>query len=406
MMDRAPHLGLFALALAVALGAACSPNAARPGRNACTLRPSPPGCGDPCSASEPCSAGTHCASGRCAAECSDVAPCGTGEACSSDGTCVATTNMDAGPGHDAFFVPIDAPRGDTTCASVEVTTTMTTPNVILIIDQSGSMGMEQFPAGSGVYRWDALEGALMANPDGLIFSLQGSVRWGMAFYREPAFSCPAVVSVPCGLNNYAALNSTYTSLSPGGGTPTGESINQVIATRDGLIDDPNQPTIFILATDGEPYTCGNPDDIVAGQAYSVGAVRNAFDLGIRTYVISVGSDIDMGHLQDVANAGVGSTGTPAAPFWLASDTASLSSALATIVGGAVSCNLLLNGTLDPSQACSGTVTLAGTELVCNDPNGWHAVDPTHIQLDGTACDMLLSGVTPLHATFPCGVILI
>jgi hypothetical protein len=342
-------------------------------------------------------------SSRCTAECSDDHPCEAGQTCSADGTCVASA-VDAGPGHDAFSPLVDADR-DATCASVEVTTTLTTPNVIVIIDQSGSMGMEQFPAGSGVYRWDALLGALMT-PGGIVQSLEGTVRWGMAFFRGPAFGCPGVTTIPCALNNYANLDARYRMLSPGGGTPTGESINQVLATRDTLIDDPSQPTIFILATDGEPNTCANPDDTAGGEMYSVGAVQNAYDLGVHTYVISVGSDVDTRHLQDVANAGVGSTGAPDAPFWLANDTASLSSALSTIVGGVVSCNLTLAGTLDPSQACSGTVTLAGTELVCNDPNGWHAVDSTHIQLDGTACDMLLSGVTPLRATFPCGVILI
>jgi hypothetical protein len=319
--------------------------------------------------------------------------------------CVVDPGMDGGPDHDAAFVRVDADR-DTTCASVEVGTTLSTPNVILIIDQSGSMGMEQFPAGSGILRWDALEGALMANPAGLIFSLQGSVRWGMAFFRGPAFGCPGLSTVPCALNNYATLDSTYRSLHPGGGTPTGESINAVLATRDTLISDPNQPTIFILATDGEPNTCANPDDTAGGEAYSVGAVQNAFDLGVRTYVISVGADTDTAHLQALANAGIGSSGSPAAMFWLANDTATLSDALATIVGGVVSCNLTINGTIDPAQACSGSVTLAGTPLTCGDPNGWHAVDANHIQLDGTACDMLLSGTTPLVATFPCGVILI
>jgi len=319
--------------------------------------------------------------------------------------CVASA-FDAGPntGHDAAFIPIDA-NFDTTCASVEVGTMRTTPNVIVIVDQSGSMGLEQFPAGSGTYRWDALESALMANPAGLVFSLQSSVRWGMAFFHGPDFNCPGVTTVPCALNNYATIDGVYRGLRPNGGTPTGESINQIIATRDTLISDPNQPTIFIVATDGEPNTCADPGDTPGGEAFSVGAVQNAFDLGIETYVISVGNDTGDTHLQNLANAGVGSSGTPAAMFWRANDTATLSAAISTIVGGVVSCNLQLMGMIDPAQACSGSVTLAGNPLTCGAPDGWHAADATHIQLDGAACTMLLAGVTPLRATFPCGVLL-
>src|SRR5205085_3319992 len=116
--------------------------------------------------------------------------------------------------------------------------------------------------------------------------------------------------------------------------------------------------------------------------------------GIDTYVIGVGTDALASNLQAMANAGIGSSGSPPAPWYQPMDTAGLATALSTIVGGIRSCNLTLVGMIDPAQACSGTVTLAGTPLVCNDPNGWHAIDMSHIQLDGTACSMLLAGSTP------------
>jgi hypothetical protein len=126
-------------------------------------------------------------------------------------------------------------------------------------------------------------------------------------------------------------------------------------------------------------------------------------MNISTYVIGVG-DATSSNLQQMANAGVGSSGSPPAMWWQPMNTMSLSDALTTIVGGVRSCNLTLMGMIDPTQACTGTVTLAGTPLTCNDPNGWHAVDATHITLDGNACTALLAGSTPLIATFPCGVV--
>lgn len=318
--------------------------------------------------------------------------------------------MDASTGIDttvdAPIIPTDGPRPDHTCASATIGTELATPNVIVIVDQSGSMGTNDFPAGSGTSRWDALENALMASPDGLIFSLQSSVRWGMAWFHGGS-GCPGnTTTIACALNNYTAIDTQYMMLNPGGATPTGEAIDYVLANRATLISDATQPTIFILATDGDPNTCADNRDSVTGQANSLSAVRSAYTMGIPTYVISVGADANQANLQAVANAGAGDPATDAM-FWLATDTATLSSALSTIVGGVRSCMLNLNGMIDVAQACSGTVTLGDPPMTlgCNDPNGWHAIDGTHIQLDGDACTALLAGTVPLTATFPCGVII-
>ncbi len=310
---------------------------------------------------------------------------------------------------DGNVQPIDVPPADNTCAAVEVGTTLATPNVVVIVDQSGSMGTNDFPTGSGVHRWDALENALMANPDGLIHSLEASVRWGMAWFHGASRgeTCPNNTHiVDCALNNYDAINTQYMALSPGGNTPTGEAIDYVVSNLSTIIDDPSQPTIFILATDGDPNTCASNNDTRGGQMHSVSAVTAAFNRtpSIPTYVISVGTDSMMANLQAVADAGAGGSG---GHVYLATDTTTLSDALTTIVGGVVSCSLTLAGMIDPTAACSGgsMVTLAGNPLTCGDPNGWHAVDATHIQLDGDACTTLLGGARPLTATFPCGVII-
>jgi hypothetical protein len=399
------RFGLFALVVTTAAGCECgSPTTSQ---DVCALPGAPMSCGALCSPAVPCGPGTHCVDNHCAAECSAAHACLNGARCAPNGTCA--TIMDGAiatdGARDGNVQPIDVPPTDTTCAAVEVGTTLATPNVIVIVDQSGSMGTNDFPMGSGVHRWDALQNALMANPAGLIHSLQASVRWGMAWYHGGNMCPNNTHTVDCALNNYDAINTQYMALSPGSFTPTGEAINYVIAHLGTIIDDPSQPTIFILATDGDPNTCASSNDTTGGQMRSVAAVTTAFNRtpSIPTYVISVGSDASMANLQAVANAGVGGTGH----VYLATNTAMLSDALTTIVGGVVSCNLTLAGTIDPTAACSGgsMVTLAGAPLTCGDPNGWHAIDATHIQLDGTACTTLLGGARPLTATFPCGVII-
>lgn len=327
---------------------------------------------------------------------------------------------DAGPGGSRVDSAIDAPGLDigptstidatTVCAAQRVMARRVTPNVIVIVDQSSSM-TEDF---GRTNRWDGLRDSLLDTPDGLIATLESSVRFGLALYSSraddgPAIGmCPMITWVDPAIDNFDAIDAVYGPADPIDETPTGESIDAVLARITDVPDPTDDPTIFILATDGEPDTCGEPNP-QTGQDESVAAIERAYDRAIRTFVISVGNDVGMDHLQDVANAGVGrGAGDPDAPFWVAGDDEGLRSALVEIVGGELSCVITLEGRIeDLTEACTGTVVLDGTTIPCDDDNGWRAIDETHIELLGTACDRLQSNPrATLEATFPCGVILI
>jgi hypothetical protein len=272
-----------------------------------------------------------------------------------------------------------------------------------VIDRSGSM--DQNFDGTGT-RWEVLERALVDNPDGLIYMLQSSVRFGTAMYTNESSpsGCPDLLTVPCAIDNYATIQADYTTRGPGGQTPTGESVSAVLSMIDTLAPVRTDPTIIVLATDGEPDTCADGNDEVNGRIMSVNAAMDAYAAGVRLYVISVGTDTATSHLQEVANAGVGmpvSSGT--APFWVATDTAGLRDALTMIVGGVLSCTVQLEGMIDVAQACSGTVTLGTDTLACG--TDWRAVDSTHIELLGAACTRLQTTMDELSATFPCGVVI-
>lgn len=361
------------------------------------------GCGNRCTAGTPCPTGLYCTSGgSCGADCDWAAQtgCNAGEACGANGQCGVV-------GTDGAVIT-DGGVPDNICADVSLNTNHTTPNVILIIDRSGSMTGD-FGRGT---RWSVLRNSLTATPDGLIHTLQGSVRFGLAMYSgqsDTGVACPNLVTVNPALDNYDAINTIYQANEPDHGTPTGESINAVVANS-ALSMSNAEPTIFVLATDGAPNACSGTG--VDGKPASVAAVQAAHDIGIRTYVIGVGSDVDLddAHLTDLANAGLGHTSGPDEMFWRVNDEAGLTDALMTIVGGTISCDIeLTNGSIDtsiPGVYCAGSsVALNGTALPCDDPNGWTAVDSTHIRLQGTACDALLATGGGVTATFPCGIVL-
>ena len=76
-----------------------------------------------------------------------------------------------------------------------------------------------------------------------------------------------------------------------------------------------------------------------------------------------------------------------------------------MIGGAVGCDVALNGWVQAGKECMGsTVTLGTEKLACNNANGWVLADPRHIRLQGTACDRFMrGGAGSLKVEFPCGV---
>jgi len=296
----------------------------------------------------------------------------------------------------------DAPT-DTTCASRTVTTRQVTPNVIVIVDQSASMN-EDF---GGVTRWDALRDALLG-VDGPIARLDGSIRFGWVTYTDvlATAGCPDLVTLPAALGNFDAIATAYRLESPLPGlTPTGAAIARVLAQIATLAPSRIDPTVLIVATDGEPNTCADAYDLPGGRRESLDAITSAYTMGIETFVVSVGTEITTPHLQALANAGQGrGPGDPPADLWIASDVTGLDTALSTIVAGITSCELELDGSIaDLARACEGTVGFDGDPpLVCGD--GWRAIDQTHIELLGAACDRLLATDDAFHATFPCDVV--
>jgi hypothetical protein len=165
------------------------------------------------------------------------------------------------------------------------------------------------------------------------------------------------------------------------------------------------PKAIVLATDGEPDTCDEPDP-QNGQEESIAAAQAAFAMGIPTHVISVGDEVSQDHLQQLANVGAGraTDSSEPAPYYQALAPDQLVDAFDAIIGGSVSCSFTLAGKV-MTDACDGTVSIDGDELECG--SQWRLVDDTTLELLGDACDRLEDGAEhDVEATFPCGTVLI
>jgi hypothetical protein len=321
----------------------------------------------------------------------------------------------------------DGTSGDApVCGYIDVQLGKTIPTVILLIDGSSSM-----PTTFGdTTRWDAVYETLMstaAAPDtGVVKRLEGSVRFGLTIYTsyEKASSCPMLTEVAPELNNHAAIDAVYGA--PGAEpppdsvpkadwhqTPTSESLEKVheaLAAMGG-----NEPKVIVLATDGLPDTCANPNVETSGTGDEKRAVEDlvvseagkAYDDGIRTFVIGVDLAKARDHLQEVANAGVGldPEGDDKAPYYVAENEQDLVDAFQAIIGSVTDCLLELETPLTGMDSeKSGVVKLDGEPA--SHGTDWRMVDVNTLEILGAKCQALLAGeITKVSASWPCEDIL-
>ena len=108
----------------------------------------------------------------------------------------------------------------------------------------------------------------------------------------------------------------------------------------------------------------------------------------------------------MANAGAGvQAGQPNAPYYISNTPQDLTNAFNSIIGGVISCDLMINGSVEPSQAAAGQVLLNGMQLMYG--TDWTLVGGDTIRLLGAACDTLKGSTNPVvTASFPCGTVIL
>jgi len=299
------------------------------------------------------------------------------------------------------------------CANGLAQTSRLTPRVMMVLDGSCSMSTT-YPANGAPSetrcrenpngRWAALRNALIDPQRGIVTRLAGAVEFGVAvFGTQPSCPFPSP-PIPPAKNNLQAVQNALPAVQPGMYTPTGAALDMIYdMINPDQLDSNAGPDIVILATDGEPNSCG---DANPNYQPSIDAVTNGKNKGILTYIISLADMSGTFHdnLQNLADIGAGKMGST---LYAPTNPDELEANLQTLVGGAVGCDVALNGVVAMDKACDGHVTLNGVALKCNDSNGWVLTDSRHIRLQGKACDQLkASGSAELEAQFPCGVFMV
>jgi von Willebrand factor type A domain-containing protein len=294
--------------------------------------------------------------------------------------------------------PPGDPGPDANCPAVHFTASQVNPSVQLLIDRSGSMSTDL--AGTSTSRYQAMHDALVGT-GGVVATLQGKAYFGASLFSSDN-PCPMLYkSQPRQMMNLTSIKSLIESQGPNGNTPTPPAIDQTVADFVAHPAPQGSPPVIVLATDGLPNSCTDGSDTTP---QTVVAAKAAYAAGVRLFVLGIAGVNDT-FLQSVANAGVGvQSGQPNAAYYTANSPQQLKDAFNAIIGGVLSCDLALNGTIDPDQAMGGTVTLNGQTLTYG--TDWKVVNGSTLELLGAACDTLKNSAMPqVDASFSCGATL-
>ncbi len=296
----------------------------------------------------------------CSAEIGE--PSGGGDDNSDDGTC-----------DEEFCRPDAAP--EVSCDEVRAIEIEEAdpPDLLLVVDRSGSMGGDA----GGAQKWatmrDALGVTLNDNTD--------QVNFGLMLFPDNNDCNAGQVSTPASPGSSAAINTSLQQANPNGNTPTHASLENALTYYEGAVVNPNGRYV-LLATDGQP-NCGS-----SAVDKSVNAITALFNAGIPTFVLGFGSGVDGNTLQAMANAGGQNQ------YYAADSPVQLAAALAAITSNVAlpECEFSLGEVpADPTRLrlYFDDVEVARSSL---HTDGWDWDEVTNVlTIYGAACEELQSG---------------
>jgi hypothetical protein len=279
-------------------------------------------------------------------------------------------------------------------ATFPITTSKTAPNVMLVVDESGSM-TETVP-GTTSTKWDSLKDSLKA----LLAQYVGEVNWGLSVFPKPgaADQCtPGAVDVPVGPNNtqkVLAVLQPLTDQTIGGSTPTDQTIQAVMAG--GGLNDTTRNNYILLMTDGLP-NCGSDGTGVEKTIASAYAATPS----VSTFVVGIGADTQSSPQTLDSWATAGHSARKTSPlYYQANNVNDLNMAFGEIVAGIASCTYKL--TDKPDDPSLLTVYIDG-HLVPIDATNGVTYDPgsQSIVLHGMSCDTVKAGAAKVDVIYGC-----
>jgi hypothetical protein len=298
---------------------------------------------------------------------------------------------------------------DANCPDVTFIGMPTTPSISLVLDRGSSMFSNNLGT---VTRYAAMRDVFVGT-GGVVTQMDAEAYFGASVYTcsdGSASSQLSMINTPRALSNASAIGS---ALATGNATtsfnsPTHAALDATVASfAASPPPDASSPAI-ILATDGQPTSCGTGPGANGGPDAAVNAAAAAYAAGVPVYVVAITSTPSP-LFQELANVGQGrpryATGAESIPYYSATDPQYLLDTVRTMMSGIISCDQMLSADIDASQAMSGTVVYNQKTLTYG--VDWLLVNGNTIRLLGDTCNTLR--VTPnsyVAATFPCGAILL
>ncbi len=250
------------------------------------------------------------------------------------------------PTFETDKTPVDGGDGGgdatSTCATVKAEAKLTPVNMVVMYDQSGSMGdTTEDPSFDPAKRWIPVGDAMKAF---FVDPASAGMRASLTFFANAANSCTAsdyeTAEVALTPLPSTTLKDTVDVHAPKGDTPTRAAMAGAITQAQAVLaTHPGEKTVIVLVTDGEPYGCGINDQTqsdaeIGNVASDVAAVAPT----IPTYVVGVGPSV--ANLDAVAAAG-GTTALHVSVGTPATTTAELTAAMAKIRGQLTSCDFAI-----------------------------------------------------------------
>jgi len=356
--------------------------------------------GQYCSVTNVCIPNDTCADD---ADCEGSLHCGDESSrCLGDGECAATGDCDEGMVCDTQNEECVI-GGE--CGATEINADRKAPNVLILLDRSGSMDGDA----GGDSRWNVAKGAIQVVTD----AYDADIRFGLATYSAClSGGCSAgSIVVAIADDNAAAVNGFLADKldegSSNGNNNTGSGIQYLCDSGDpetttgkslgALVGEPSlqatdRDNAVLLITDGEESgSC-----VVGGMDGRAGAAALlAQSNSVRTYVVGLG--INSSTLNQIAVAGGTGQLVPA------DNLADLTQALSDIATDVMSCEIVLGSEPPNPDDIHVFFNDEIPAIPLDSVDGW-TYDPASLTITfhGASCDLLKSGtVTDIDVVYGC-----
>lgn len=299
-------------------------------------------------------------------------------------------------GAGGTLIPQGGQGGLEECASSEAEPELTTLDIVILLDRSGSMSGPKWTGSVDAIGQFVNDPVSLGINAGITYFPKDGAANGCDKNEYTTLAVP-IAAIGAGEINAGLITSSMGATTPAGGTtPTYGGLEGVLFHATAYQDqNPDHKVIVVFASDGEPNGCpGNQNDIpviasLAASAYNYN--------GVETYVIAI-SGANVGNLNQIAAAG----GTGQA-YDVTADVTQFAAKMEEIRAAALSCEFgipdpPLGETLDfdlvnVQYTPGGTTTpltfpKVENAAACGNGQGWYYDDnasPTQIFLCPASC---------------------